>query len=121
MSAPRWLLPAAAGIASVAVGLGAAALAAALVAPSASPLFVVGSLVIDLAPPWAKQTMIALFGTGDKAALLTLMVIGLVVIAGAVGVLQARRPPLGRVAIGVGALIGVGAAITRSGAAILDA
>ncbi len=41
------------------------------VAPSASPLFVVGSLVIDLAPPWAKETAIALFGTGDKAALLT--------------------------------------------------
>ncbi|HEV7743276.1 MAG TPA: molybdopterin-dependent oxidoreductase [Pseudolysinimonas sp.] len=121
MTAPRWMLPAAAGVASVALGLGVAELAAALVAPSASPLFVVGSLVIDLAPPWAKQTMIALFGTGDKAALLTLMGIGLVVLAAGVGVLQARRPPLGRIAIGVGAIVGVGAALTRSGAAALDA
>ena len=30
-------------------------------------------LVIDLAPPGAKDFMIAIFGTGDKAALLTLL------------------------------------------------
>lgn len=121
MSARRWPLPAVAGIAAVAVGLGAAELVAALLAPRASPLFVVGSLVIDLAPPWAKQTMIALFGTGDKAALLTLMVLVLILIAAGVGVLQERRPPLGRIVIGVGAIVGVGAAITRSGASVLDA
>ena len=55
---------------SVALGLGAAELAAALVAPTASPVLVIGSLLIDLAPSWAKETAIALFGTGDKAALL---------------------------------------------------
>ncbi|CAN5349375.1 molybdopterin-dependent oxidoreductase [soil metagenome] len=114
------VLPALAGIAAVALGLGAAELSAALLAPSASPLFVVGALVIDLAPPWAKETMIALFGTGDKAALLTGMGVVLVLLAGATGVLQWRRPPLGRVLIAVGAVIGVGAAITRSGAAVLD-
>ncbi|MEO8262466.1 MAG: molybdopterin-dependent oxidoreductase [Pseudolysinimonas sp.] len=121
MSAPRWMLPAFAGIAAVALGLGAAELAAAILAPSASPLFVVGSLVIDLAPAWAKQTMIALFGTGDKAALLTLMVIGLIVIAAAVGVLYARRPLLARIVIAIGAVVGIGAALTRSGAAAFDA
>jgi DMSO/TMAO reductase YedYZ molybdopterin-dependent catalytic subunit len=115
------MLPAAAGVASVALGLGAAELSAALVAPSASPLLVVGSLVIDLAPPWAKETMIALFGTGDKAALLTLMVLGLIVIAAGVGVLQARRPPLGRLAIAAGAIVGIGAALTRASAAVFDA
>ena len=121
MSAPRWMLPAFAGVAAVALGLGAAELAAAILAPSASPLFVVGSLVIDLAPPWAKQTMIALFGTGDKAALLTLMVVGLIVIAGAVGVLYAKRPLLARIVVAIGAVVGIGAALTRSGAAAFDA
>ncbi|MEO5920170.1 MAG: molybdopterin-dependent oxidoreductase [Pseudolysinimonas sp.] len=121
MRARRWLLPALAGIASVALGLGAAELAAAIIAPTASPVFVVGSLMIDLAPPWAKETAIALFGTGDKAALLTGIGIVLLVIAAAAGVLQWWRPPLGRLVIAAGAIFGVGAAITRSGAAILDA
>jgi DMSO/TMAO reductase YedYZ molybdopterin-dependent catalytic subunit len=121
MSARQWMLPAAAGIASVAFGLGAAELAAALVAPSASPLIVVGSLVIDLAPAWAKQTTIALFGTGDKAALLTGMVVVLIGIAASVGVVEARRPPIGRVIIGAGALIGVIAAVTRSASSPFDA
>jgi DMSO/TMAO reductase YedYZ molybdopterin-dependent catalytic subunit len=116
-----WLFPALAGVASVALGLGAAELAAALVAPMASPVFVVGSLLIDLAPPWAKETAIALFGTGDKAALLTGIGIALLVISAAAGVLQWRRPPLGRLLIAAGAIFGVGAAITRSGAAVLDA
>jgi DMSO/TMAO reductase YedYZ molybdopterin-dependent catalytic subunit len=121
MSAPRWILPAVAGVASVALGLGAAELVAAIVAPTASPVFVVGSALIDLAPGWAKQTAIALFGTGDKAALLTGIGIVLVAIAGFAGWLQWRRPPFGRLLIAVGAILGVGAAITRSGAAVFDA
>jgi DMSO/TMAO reductase YedYZ molybdopterin-dependent catalytic subunit len=121
MKARRWVLPALAGIAAVALGLGAAELVAALVAPSASPVFVVGSLLIDLAPSWAKETAIALFGTGDKAALLTGIGLALLVIAAGAGVLQWRRPPLGRLLIAVGAIFGVAAAITRTGAAVLDA
>jgi DMSO/TMAO reductase YedYZ molybdopterin-dependent catalytic subunit len=117
----RWMPPAVAGVAAVAFGLGAAGIAAAIFAPSAGPLFVVGSLVIDLAPPWAKETAIALFGTGDKAALLTGMGIVLVLIAAAAGVLEARRPPLGRILIAVGAIVGIGAALTRASASVLDA
>ena len=121
MSARRWLPPALAGIAAVALGLGAAELAAALVAPTASPIFVVGSLLIDFAPPWAKDAAIALFGTGDKAALLTGIGIALLAISAAAGVLQWRRPPIGRLLIVAGAILGIGAAITRSGATVLDA
>lgn len=116
-----WLLPALAGIASVALGLGAAELAAAIVAPMASPVFVVGSLLIDLAPSWAKETAIALFGTGDKAALLAGIGVALLAISAAAGILQWRRPPLGRLLIAAGAIFGIGAAVTRSGAAVLDA
>lgn len=116
-----WLPAALAGVASVALGLGAAELAAALVAPTASPVFVVGSLLIDLAPSWAKETAIALFGTGDKAALLTGIGIALLVVSAAAGVLQWRRPPIGRLVIAAGAIFGVAAAVSRSGAGILDA
>lgn len=118
--APSWLLPAGAGVASVALGLGAAELTAAIVAPTASPVLVVGSLMIDLAPSWAKEAAIALFGTGDKAALLVGIGIVLLAIAAAAGVLQSRRPPLGRLLIAAGAIFGLLAAMTRSGAAVLD-
>jgi DMSO/TMAO reductase YedYZ molybdopterin-dependent catalytic subunit len=116
----RWVLPAAAGLASVILGLGLAELTAALVAPQASPVLVVGSQLIDWAPPWAKQTAIALFGTGDKAALLTGIAIVLVIVAGATGVLERWKPPIGRIVFGAAGVFGVGAAIARSGSSPLD-
>jgi DMSO/TMAO reductase YedYZ molybdopterin-dependent catalytic subunit len=121
MTARRWILPALAGIAAVALGLGAAELAAALAAPTASPVLVIGSLLIDFAPSWAKEAAIALFGTGDKAALLVGIGLVLLVVSAAAGVLQWRRPPLGRILIAAGAVFGIAAAVTRSGAAVLDA
>ena len=117
---PGWLLPAAAGLASVVLGLGVAELAAALVAPQASPVLVVGSQLIDWAPAWAKQTAIALFGTGDKTALLTGIAIALVIVAGAAGVLERWKPPIGRIIFGAAGVFGVGAAIARSGSSPFD-
>ena len=117
---PGWILPAAAGLASVILGLGLAELAAALIAPSASPVLVVGSQLIDWAPAWAKQTAIALFGTGDKTALLTGVAIALVIVAGAAGVLERWKPPIGRVIFGAAGVFGVGAAIARSGSSPFD-
>ena len=110
-----------AGIASVALGLGAAEVAAALVAPSSSPVFVVGSPLIDLAPSWAKETAIALFGTGDKAALLAGIAIMLVVVAAVAGILERAKPPIGSMIIGAAAVFGLLAAGTRTGAGPLDA
>ena len=121
MTARRWLHPALAGVAAVALGLGAAELAAAIVAPTASPVLVIGSLLIDFAPSWAKEAAIALFGTADKAALLVGIGLALLVISAVAGVLQWRRPPLGRILIAAGAIFGIAAAVTRSGAAVLDA
>lgn len=114
-----WVLPATAGVASVALGVGVGELAAAILAPEASPFVVVGSLLIDLAPPWAKDAAIALFGTADKIALLTGIAIVLLVVAGAAGVLEVRRPPWGRVLVGVLGLVGVVAAMTRANAPLL--
>jgi DMSO/TMAO reductase YedYZ molybdopterin-dependent catalytic subunit len=117
---PGWLPSAFAGLASVILGLGVSELIAALVAPAASPVLVVGSLMIDAAPGWAKATAIALFGTGDKAALLTGLGIVLALVSGAAGVLERRKPPIGRIVIGAAGVFGVGAAITRNGSAAFD-
>jgi DMSO/TMAO reductase YedYZ molybdopterin-dependent catalytic subunit len=115
-----WLPSAFAGLAAVILGLGVSELVAALIAPAASPVLVVGSLMIDAAPGWAKETAIALFGTGDKAALLTGLAIVLAVVAAAAGVLERWKSPLGRIVIGAAGVFGVGAAITRSGSAAFD-
>ena len=91
----RWLLPAVAGIASVAFGRGGRRAPAAIVAPASSPLVVVGSLMIDIAPSWAKDAAIALFGTADKAALLIGIGIVLIAVAGAAGVLECAATAMG--------------------------
>lgn len=117
----RWLWPALSGVAAVAFGLGVAELVAGLIAPRASPVLVVGSLMIDLAPPWAKDAAIALFGTADKAALLVGIGIVLVALAGFAGWLYAKRPLLGRLLIVAGGVFGIVAAMTREGSSLLDA
>ena len=111
----------AAGLASVVAGLGAAELTAALLAPSGSPLLVVGSLVIDIVPGWVKDAVIALFGTADKAVLLITLALLVVALAGLAGILERVRPPFGRVLIALIGLVGVVAAVTRSNARQLDA
>ncbi|WP_309710819.1 molybdopterin-dependent oxidoreductase [Pseudolysinimonas sp.] len=118
---PSWLFPAIAGVAAVAFGLGVAELVAGLLAPRASPVLVVGSLLIDVAPSWAKDAAIALFGTADKVALLVGIGVVLVALAAAAGVLQSRRPLLARLLIAAGGIFGIVAAVTRAGASILDA
>jgi DMSO/TMAO reductase YedYZ molybdopterin-dependent catalytic subunit len=117
----QWLWSALSGVAAVAFGLGVAELVAGLLAPRASPVLVVGSLLIDLAPPWAKDAAIALFGTGDKAALLVGIGIVLVAVAGFAGWLHTRQPLLARILIAAGGVFGIVAAMTREGASLLDA
>lgn len=118
---PRWLFPAIAGVAAVAFGLGVAELGAGLLAPRASPLLVVGALLIDIAPPWAKDAAIALFGTADKTALLIGVGVVLLVLAAVAGILHARRPLLARLLIVAGGVFGIVAAMTRAGSSIFDA
>jgi len=120
MGRPR-VLAALAGVAAVAFGLGIAELAAGVLAPRASPVVVVGSLLIDLAPPWAKDAAIALFGTGDKVALLVGIGIVLAALAAAAGILHTRRPLAARLLIVAGGVFGIAAAVTREGASVLDA
>ncbi|HEY4267938.1 MAG TPA: molybdopterin-dependent oxidoreductase [Galbitalea sp.] len=108
------------GIVAAGATLAAAGLVALLLGLT-SPLFSVGALVIDLAPPGVKQFAIALFGTGDKAFLLVVLAVVVLIGAIAAGVLQSRRPPLGVVLLLVLALVAVAAAVTRANASILNA
>jgi DMSO/TMAO reductase YedYZ molybdopterin-dependent catalytic subunit/F0F1-type ATP synthase assembly protein I len=110
---------AAAGVASVLLGAGLGELLAALIAPSASPFGAIGAVLIGLAPPWAKESAIALFGTNDKPALLAGIAIALVVVAALAGMLQAARPPWGRIVCLALGLAGVLAAFTRADAGML--
>ena len=114
---PR-LAAAGAGVAAVLLGFGAAELVAGLVAPSASPVLVVAAAAVDLSPSWAKELAIALFGTADKIALVVGIGLVMLLAAAGAGVLEARRPPWGRVIIGVAGVLGIGAAMTRADAAL---
>lgn len=94
-------LVAAAGASAALLGAGAGELVAVLTAPASSPFAVVGGTLIDLAPPWAKDAAIALFGTGDKAALLVGIAIVLIGASALIGALEERRPPFGAITFGV--------------------
>ena len=93
----RTLLAALVGLTAALVTLAVAEVVALFVASGASPLAAVGSFVIDIVPPWVKDTAIALFGTGDKAALLVGLGLLVAILAAAIGVLELRRPPFGAI------------------------
>jgi DMSO/TMAO reductase YedYZ molybdopterin-dependent catalytic subunit len=118
-SHPSYPLAATAGVASVVLGAGIGELIAAVIDPTSSPFAAMGSALIDLAPPWAKDTAISLFGTNDKAALLTGIAIVMLGLAALAGMLEARRPPWGRVVVFAFGLAGVVAALTRADAGLL--
>jgi DMSO/TMAO reductase YedYZ molybdopterin-dependent catalytic subunit len=106
----------AAGVGAVAFGVGIGELTAAFAAPTASPTAAVGATLIDLAPPWAKDAAIALFGTADKAALLTGIAVVMVVLAATAGWLQSRMPPWGAVVVAAFGVLGAVLASARPGA-----
>ncbi len=107
---------AAAGLSSAVVAVGLAELVAAVVEPSASPFAVIGSVLIDLAPSWAKDTAIALFGTGDKAALITGIAVVLVAVAALAGLWESRRAGIGSTILGALGALALVAAMIRPGA-----
>ena len=84
-----------AGAVAGALAIAVSELFAGLVAGAPSLVIAVGSLVISLQPPGAKEVFVDLFGTNDKPVLNALVVIAAVAIAAAAGVLAGRRPWLG--------------------------
>ncbi|WP_400996889.1 molybdopterin-dependent oxidoreductase [Agromyces sp. GXQ0307] len=113
------LRPALAGIAAALFGAGAGELAAAIIAATASPFTSIGGLLIDLAPPWAKDAAIALFGTADKLALLVGVGVVLVLVGAFAGILEARHPRWGRGLFAFLGVFGALAAATRANAPVL--
>ncbi|MFT2815948.1 molybdopterin-dependent oxidoreductase [Leifsonia sp. A12D58] len=109
------------GCAAIVAGVGAAELTSSLIAQNGSPILVVGALVIDLVPGWVKEAVIAAFGTGDKAVLIISLAMVLLIGGAVAGILEYRRPPLGRLLIVLGGAVGIFAALTRSGASFMDA
>ena len=104
------------GLVSAAATLALAEVAALFLAPGASPLLAVGSLVIDLVPAWLKSFVIALFGTNDKIVLLITLGVVVAVLAAGVGILEYRRPPFGIVGLVLVGGIATVAVITRADA-----
>ncbi|MDQ1175940.1 molybdopterin-dependent oxidoreductase [Microbacterium sp. SORGH_AS_0421] len=109
-----------ASIAATVFGAGLGELAAAVVSPTASPFAVIGGGMIDLAPAWAKDLAIDLFGTGDKAALLVGIAVLLLIVAGVAGVLERRKAPWGRVVLVALGVIGAVVSMTRADAGTLS-
>lgn len=113
------LLAALVGAVAAVATLGVAEVVALLVAAGASPLVAVGGFVIDIVPPWVKDAAIALFGTGDKAALLVGLGLLVLVLAVGIGVLEYRRPPLGAIGLGAVGVVALTTAVTRAEASPL--
>ncbi|MGD9999037.1 MAG: molybdopterin-dependent oxidoreductase [Ilumatobacteraceae bacterium] len=95
--APRWTGPVA-GFIAAAVAVGVGQLVAALVDVD-SPLEAVGSEFIDHTPKWLKTFAVDTFGTNDKLALRTGMVITIGLLSLVVGWLARRWPVVGPAAI----------------------
>ena len=114
------VLAAGTGLVAAAAFFAAAELGALALGGAGSPLVAVGSAVIDLAPRGAKDLMVALFGTGDKAALFVLMAVLVAVISAGAGVLERARPPFGALVFAVGGVLSLVAVSTRSGSGTWD-
>src|SRR5487761_1937689 len=102
--------PAIAGALAAGVAIAASELIAGLVQGAPSLVTAIGSLVISLQPPGAKDLVASLFGTNDKVALnVTVVVVALAVAAGT-GILAARRRWFGEaVFVAFGLLAGAAA------------
>lgn len=109
--APRWAGPVAglvSGAAAIATGLIVAA-----VADVDSPLTAVGNEFIDHTPKWLKNLAVDWFGTADKTALRTGMVLTIGLLSLLVGAVARRRRPIGPLAMGVFGLVGAVVAAGR--------
>ncbi|MDH6180261.1 DMSO/TMAO reductase YedYZ molybdopterin-dependent catalytic subunit [Microbacteriaceae bacterium SG_E_30_P1] len=106
------------GVLSAAASVSVGHLVALFVAPAASPLLAVGAWVIDIVPPWVKDAAIALFGTGDKVALLVSLGLLVAVLAVLAGVVELRRSPWGVVILVIVGAIATAAALSRAGSTI---
>lgn len=100
-----------AGIVAGGVALGATELLAGLLAGAPSVILEIGSFLISLQPPGAKQIVVDLFGTADKLALNVAIVIGALAIAALLGLVARTRPWLTTLGFAGIALLGLFASL----------
>lgn len=116
MSSERQARPAVApaalsGVLAGAAGLGLAELVAGLLPGAPSVVTSVGTLLVALQPPGAKQLVVDLFGTADKLVLNLAVLIVALAIAGLLGLLARSRPTLAAAGFVVFGLVGLYAAL----------
>ena len=89
------------GLLTGAVALGVAELTAAITGPRGAPVVAVGETAINLTPVPVKDFAIAHFGSHDKEALITGIVVLLVAFAALIGALAVRRIAYGLAGLAV--------------------
>jgi DMSO/TMAO reductase YedYZ molybdopterin-dependent catalytic subunit len=85
-----------------------------------SPVVAVGSASIDLSPPPVKDFAISTFGSNDKTALVTGILVLLAVFAALIGVAAVRRFRYGVAGLAVFTAVGLAAALSRPTAGAAD-
>jgi len=106
-------LGAIAGVLAAGTALGVGQLVAGLTGANGSPVVAVGQLQIDFTPPWLKNFAISEFGSDDKLALVSGILVVLGIFAAVIGVAATRRLAYGMAGLVVFAVIGLTAAATR--------
>jgi DMSO/TMAO reductase YedYZ molybdopterin-dependent catalytic subunit len=101
------------GVLAALAGLATGGVAAAVLGTSQTPVVAIGSAVIDRVPPWLKDLAISLFGTHDKLALKTGILIVLLAFAALGGILAVLRYWAGAAVVVILAGLAVVAASTR--------
>jgi DMSO/TMAO reductase YedYZ molybdopterin-dependent catalytic subunit len=108
------------GLITAAVALGVGQLVAGLSGSVGSPVIAVGQASIDLTPPPVKDFAISTFGSNDKTALLTGILVLLAVFAAVIGIVAVRRFRYGVAGLGVFTAVGLVSALTRPTAGVAD-
>jgi len=111
-------LGAVAGLLAAATALGVGQLVAGLTGANGSPVVAVGQLQIDFTPPWLKNFAINEFGSDDKLALVSGILVVLAIFAAVIGALATRRLAYGMTGLALFAAIGLIAAATRPTATV---
>ena len=111
-------LGAIAGLLAAGTALGVGQLVAGLTGANGSPVVAVGQLQIDFTPAWLKNFAISEFGSDDKLALVSGILVVLGIFAAVIGVAATRRLGYGMAGLLVFAAIGLTAAGTRPTASV---
>jgi DMSO/TMAO reductase YedYZ molybdopterin-dependent catalytic subunit len=108
------------GVLAAAVALGVAQLVAGLTGPLGSPVDAIGEVAINHTPDPVKEFAIAHFGSHDKDALVTGILVMLLGAAAVAGALAVRRLAVGLAVLALFGAAGVTAAVSQPAATAVD-